>query len=377
LALVPRRPTLSDVAAIAGVSSATVSRVLNSDYPVAASTRHRVLQAVRSCNYVPNAHAQALVSSRSHMIGVVLADVSDPFFSEVVRGVQTAAKLAGRLVVICNTESVPEQELEYVSLLRTQRADAVLVVGAAPLDRRHGTEMARHAEGLANDGAALVYCGRPRPPGARAGRVVALDNLGAGALAARRLLAAGHRDLLYLAGPEGRTTTRDRLQGVLVELGRQGVPSRRLQVAYGPFDRTTGYREVAVRADAGALPSAILAGNDLLAIGALAALRDRGIQVPGDVSVIGIDDIPAANDLTPRLTTVRLPLTELGQLATRVALGLAPANARTSPASLMERESVRPVGSAGPRAPRDHSRRRTAASRRQIFAPTQASINPA
>ncbi len=337
----PGRPRLSDVAAAAGVSSATVSRVLTGDYPVASATRERVLKAVRACNYVPNAHAQALVSARSGIIGVVLADVSDPFFSEVVRGVQAAAKLAGRLVVICNTEADPDQELEYVSLLRTQRAEAVLVVGAAPLERRHGAEMARHADGLAADGGSLVYCGRPRPPGTRAGKVVKLDNAGAGVLAARRLLAAGHRDILYLAGPERRTTTAERLAGALGELGRQRVAASRLQVTYGPFNRTTGYREVSVRADAGALPNAVLAANDLLAIGALNALRDRGIGVPHDVSVIGIDDIPATSDLTPRLTTVRLPLAALGQLATRVALGLAPANATTEPAALVERESVR------------------------------------
>ena len=345
------RPTLSDVARVAGVSSATVSRVLNGDYPVAPPTRQSVLEAVRACNYVPNAHAQALVNARSGIIGVVLADVSDPFFSEVVRGVQAAAKLAGRLVVICNTEAAPEQELEYVSLLRTQRAEAVLVVGAAPLDRRHGTEMARHADGLASDGGCLVYCGRPRPPGTRAGKVVGLDNFGAGALAVRRLLSAGHRDLLYLAGPEGRTTTAERLAGAVSELNRQRLSANRLQPTYGPFDRTTGYREVAVRADAGALPDAVLAANDLLAIGALAALRDRGTKVPRDVSVIGIDDIPAASDLTPRLTTVRLPLVALGQLATRVALGLASPTTTIEPPVLVERESVRASRTGGRSAP--------------------------
>lgn len=300
-----------------------------------------MLKAVRTCNYVPNAHAQALVNARSGIIGVVLADVSDPFFSEVVRGVQSAAKVAGRLVVICNTESYPEQELEYVSLLRTQRAEAVLVVGAAPLDRRHGAEMARHAQGIASEGGSLVYCGRPRPAGTRAGKVVKLDNAGAGALAARKLISVGHRDFLYLAGPEARTTTEERLQGALGELARQRIAAGRLQVAYGPFSRTTGYREVAARADAGALQTAVLASNDLLAIGALNALRDRGIDVPGDVSVIGIDDIPTASDMTPRLTTVRLPLAGLGQLAMRVALGLAPATTATEPAVLVERESVR------------------------------------
>ena len=146
-----RRATLSDIAAAAGVSAATVSRVLSSDYPVAATTRERVLKAVRACNYVPNAHAQALVHARSGIIGVVLADVSDPFFSSVVRGVQEAAKLAGRLVVICDTEGDPEGELEYVSLLRAQRAEAILVVGAASTERHYGAEMARHAEALASD----------------------------------------------------------------------------------------------------------------------------------------------------------------------------------------------------------------------------------
>ena len=336
----PGRATLSVVAAAAGVSPATVSRVLSGDYPVAASTRDRVLEAVRAHNYLPNAHAQALVNARSGMIGVVLADVSDPFFSQVVRGVQAAAKLAGRLVVICNTEGDPEEELEYISLLRTQRADAVLVVGAASTDRRIGAEMARHAEGLASDGGSLVYCGRPRPAGTRAGKVVSLDNVGAGRLAADRLLAAGHSDLLYLAGPEGRTTTRDRLKGVLAALeGR--APRDGLQIAYGPFERETGYREVAMRADIGSLPEAVLAANDLLAIGALAALRERGVKVPQQVSVIGIDDVPWARDVSPPLTTVRLPLVGLGQLATRVALGLAPSNPPTEPAVLVERESVR------------------------------------
>lgn len=343
----PGRPTLSDVAEVAGVSAATVSRVLTGDYPVARVTRERVLEAVRACNYVPNAHAQALVHARSAIIGVVLADVSDPFFSEVVRGVQAAAKLAGRLVVICNTEGDPEEELDYVSLLRTQRAEAVLVVGAASTDRRYGAEMARHAEGLASDGGTLVYCGRPRPAATRAGKVVSLDNVGAGRLAARRLIAAGHRDIIYLAGPESRTTTNDRLEGVLSELARQRVSRERLHVVYGPLDRESGYTAVGVRADIASLPQAVLAANDLLAIGALAALQERGIKVPGDVSVIGVDDIPVAKDVSPRLTTVRLPLVGLGQLATRVALGLAPASAPMEPAVIVERESVRPPKTRG------------------------------
>lgn len=336
------RPTLSDVAALADVSAATVSRVLNGNYPVAAATRARVLEAVETYNYVPNAHAQALVRARSGMIGVVLADVSDPFFAEIVRGVQRAARAAARLVVICNTEGDADQELQYVSLLRTHRADAVLVIGAAPDDRRIGKEMGRHAEGLASQGGVLVYCGRPRPPGTRAGKVVPLDNQGAARLAARRLLDAGHRDLLYLAGPRDRTTTAARYSGVTAELEQRRVAARRLQVAYGPLNRETGYREVGIRADAGVLPDAILGSNDLLAIGALSALRDRGIAVPGDVSVIGIDDVPVASDVTPRLTTVRLPLVGLGQAAAQVAFGLASA-ATTEPAQLVERESVRPV----------------------------------
>ena len=338
-----RRATLSDIAAAAGVSAATVSRVLSSDYPVAATTRERVLEAVRACNYVPNAHAQALVHARSGIIGVVLADVSDPFFSSVVRGVQEAAKLAGRLVFICDTEGDPEGELEYVSLLRAQRAEAVLVVGAASTERHYGAEMGRHAEALASDGGSLVYCGRPRAPGTRAGKVVSLDNMGAGRLAAGRLLAAGHRDMVYLAGPEGRTTTRERLSGVLSELEGCHVSPGRMDISYGPYDRETGYRQVGERADGGALPDAILAGNDLLAIGALAALRERRVKVPEEVSVIGIDDIPAAQDVSPPLTTVRLPLVGLGQLATRVALGLAKSRPPVEPAALVERESVRPL----------------------------------
>ncbi|MCP2169382.1 LacI family DNA-binding transcriptional regulator [Goodfellowiella coeruleoviolacea] len=315
--------TLADVAARAGVSPATVSRVLNDSYPVSASTRDRVTRAVRELKYVVNGHARALAASTSMVVGVIVNDVSDPFFSQIVRGIQTEAAHDGKLVVICNTEGEPARELSYLELLRQQRAHSVLLTGAAVDDPVHLAELAEQGRGLLAQGGRLVLCGRPRLPDVDAPAVTFANHAGASALA-RHLVELGHRRIAYLTGPLGRTTTAERFAGFREQLAAAGVPLAPELVLSGGFTRAAGYDNTRALLAAGAEFTALVTANDAMAFGALAALREHGIDVPDQVSVAGFDDLPFCVDSAPPLTTVRLPLTEAGALAARLAAGREP-----------------------------------------------------
>ncbi|HEY8719598.1 LacI family DNA-binding transcriptional regulator [Pengzhenrongella sp.] len=341
LAVAGHRVTLIDVANRAGVSPATVSRVLNNNYPVAASTRERVVEAVQHFDYVLNVHAGALVHARSGILGIVVADVSDPFFSEIVRGAQDVAEAAGHLTMICSSGADPRQELAYLTLLRNHRADAVLLVGAGSEQPELQAALARQADGIARQGSRLVLVGRPAPVGTDAASVVELDNHRSGALIGEHLAGLGHRRIRYLAGPTGTTTTSARLAGFLEGARAGGVLRSGVEVVHGPQNRDTGRRLVRRALEDGAVFSAVAASNDLMAIGALVALREAGLRVPDDVSVVGIDDVPVAADVTPGLSTVHLPLSELGAAAAELALTAASALVQPAlPAYLVIREST-------------------------------------
>jgi LacI family transcriptional regulator len=340
--------TLVEVAARAGVSPATVSRVLNGNYPVAESTRQRVQQAVRELDYVVNAHARALLHSTSGIVGVVLNDASDPFFAGIARGIQGAAAETSRLSVICNSEGDPEQEFAFLDLLRGHRADAVILVGAAPEDEEYLAEATSRAKGLRSTGTRLVLCGRPSPGDDAPGDVVAIDNVGGSTAITRHLLELGHRRIAYITGPDGRTTTTARLAGFRSALAEAGIEPDDDLLVHGDFSRQAGRVAVERLLAAGHEFTAVLAANDLVAAGAANALRAAGRRVPDDVSLGGYDDLPTAVDVWPNLTTVHVPLEEIGRKAVELAFGPADQHAVvTVPTALVVREST-----AAPRTPR-------------------------
>jgi LacI family transcriptional regulator len=322
---------LADVAAHAEVSAATVSRVLNGNYPVAARTRARVLRAVEELEYVVNGQARALAASSSDLVGILVNDIADPFFGIIAGAVQQeiggdpASGAMEKLAVVCNTSGDPQQELRYLTLLQRQRAAAVVVVGDAAESAQHATAVAAKLNGLAAAGTRVVLCGRPPLPAAYApsALTLAFDNRGGARRLTEHLLALGHHRIGYIAGPAGRTTTRHRLAGHSEAMSAHGLSeaqTRRLTV-HGTYDRASGYdAALALLAREPAL-TAVVGANDALALGACAALRDRGIQVPVDISVAGFDDLPFSSDVTPSLTTVRLPLAEAGARAGRLAMG--------------------------------------------------------
>jgi LacI family transcriptional regulator len=327
--------TLSDVANRAKVSPATVSRVLNGNYPVAAATRERVLRAVDELDYVLNGPASALAAAASDLVGILVNDIADPFFGIMASAAQAemgcqdgegSGRAGGeKLAVVCNTGGSPERELTYLTLLLRQRAAAVLLTGDTVDDPGHAAALAAKLAKLAQAGTRVVLCGRPpltaHPEAVHA--VLPFDNRGGGRALTAHLLELGHRRIGYVAGPAERTTTRHRIEGhraALAAAGVDGDGARRLTV-HGPYERSTGYeaaREL-LRREPGL--TAIVAANDTVALGVCAALREAGLRVPDDVSVAGFDDLPFGADAVPALTTVRLPLREAGARAGRLALG--------------------------------------------------------
>lgn len=325
--VVSRRATVIDVARRAEVSSATVSRVLNGNYPVARATRERVEDAVRELGYVVNAHARALAGTASRTVGIIVQDVVDPFFAHIARGVERAASDAGRLCMVCCTHGDPRRELAFIDLLHEQRADAVVLVGGAHSDRAYAREVARRARDLHAGGARLVLCGRPSVGRDVPTLSVEYDNEGGAFALTDHLLTQGHDRILYLGGPPDLSTTRDRIAGHRRALELRGVPCAPELVHTGAFSPAFGHRRLTELLASGPAFSAVFAANDMVAVGALQALEEAGLRVPDDVSLVGYDDVPTAQVLRPRLTTVHVPLEEMGRQAVRLAVPDAQAEA--------------------------------------------------
>jgi LacI family transcriptional regulator len=338
--------TLADVARRAGVSPATASRIINgSPKPVTEALRTRVLAAVEELQYVPNAHAQSLARSQRNTIGVIVHNVSDPYFAEITSGLWRVATAHGRLVIICNTYRDPNRELEYVELLRAQQVAAIILTGSGYHDPGFTKALTAKLQAYERTGGRVAVIGRHEHP---VDAVLPANELG-GYLQGRELYELGHRRIGVLAGPKRLTTTTDRIAGLrraAREYGRT-LPTRR--IAYGEFDRDSGAAAAKELLEAEPDLTAIAAHNDSMAVGALAVLRDRGVAVPEQMSIIGFDDMPIARDVTPALTTVRLPLADIGARAMTLALepvadAAAPRGAEVQ-ATLVRRNSTgRPKG---------------------------------
>ncbi|MGW7316964.1 LacI family DNA-binding transcriptional regulator [Streptomyces sp. NPDC054865] len=347
--------TLAEVAAHAGVSPATVSRVLNGGYPVAGGTRTRVEQAVEQLGYVANGPARALAAATSDLVGVLVHDVADSFFGVLAGSLQRALDPAGRaeprrLAVVCNTEGAPAAEIAYLTLLEGQRAGGVVLTGGAVEDPDHIAALAARVSRIAATGAPVVLCGRPPLP-VDAGLPVAtvvFDDRGGAFRLAEHLLALGHRRIAYVAGPPGLSTSRERLAGHRDALARHdpGLPATCAPLTvHAGFERSAGYdaaRELLRRAESF---TAVASANDAVATGVVAALREAGLRIPEDVSVAGFDDLPFCVDTSPALTTVRVPLREAGILAANLVTGRRsppPGGITTLPTELMVRGSTAP-----------------------------------
>lgn len=331
---------LRDVARLAGVSVPTASRVLSgSDYRVLPELRDRVEAAARELDYVPNAQAQSLLRGSAGTIGVLAGDIGDPYFSEIVNGIHAVATERQLLVTICHTERDPDRELEYFRLLQAHRASVVIVAGSGLHDERYQQGMAVRARSFQRNGGRVVAIGKPVIDVDR----VLVDNVAGGRALAEHLLLLGHRSVGVLAGPANVGSSVERVEGLREVLEGAGVIAHVRHGAPTRDDAYVGAGELlAVHRDL----TVLVGSADQLAIGAMAYLRDQGKDVPGDVSVAGFNDIAVSADLEPPLTTVHLPLREMGQAAMEIALEPAPGDrpvVRRLGVQLMVRGSTGPA----------------------------------
>ncbi|WP_248961374.1 LacI family DNA-binding transcriptional regulator [Sphaerisporangium perillae] len=307
--------TLEDVARDAGVSLATASRVLNgSSRQVGAILRARVESSALRLGYRVDAAAQTLARGASNVVGVVIQDLTDPYFVAIADGAIRAADLHDMVVTLGTTYRDPEREIALVATLHAQRARAILITGSRVSDDymlgrlRAELDVYRASGGrVAVIGQALLGTDTVAPLNREGGRSLA-----------HAIAGEGHHRFAVLAGPRHMFTAADRTLGFVEGLAELGVPPP--VMVYGGFDRDGGHAAAVELLDMKTDVTCVFAVNDVMAMGALAAFRSHGVDVPRDLSLAGFDDIPSLRDLVPELTTVRLPLSRMGAMALDLAL---------------------------------------------------------
>jgi LacI family transcriptional regulator len=298
--------TISDVAERAGVSVGTVSNVVNRPHRVADATRERVRDAISALGWVPNGSAATLRAGRATLVGLIVPDIRNPFFTEVARGAEDMAAASGEAIVVCNTDWLLSSEQRALEALARQRVRGVIINPAG--------EDERYLEWLLDRGIALVLLDHRRSAGLVPSVVV--DDVLGGRLAGEHLLELGHRRIALVNGPGSIPQCEDRRLGLEAALGAAGLdPAAELvSVEVETMDAAAGFASVE-EIFASASPTAIFCANDLLAIGVIHGLRTRGLRAPDDVAVVGYDDVELAAMTDPPLTTVHQPTYELGETA--------------------------------------------------------------
>jgi LacI family transcriptional regulator, galactose operon repressor len=339
--------TIRDVARLAGVSTMTVSRVVNNSGYTSHATRTRVEQAVAQLGYVPNAVARHLRSKQTHTIALVVSDITNPFFTTIARGVEDIAGPRGFAVMYCNTDESDDEEARYLRLLVERQVDGVLLVPAANpvasirLLRAHKVP--------------LVILDR-RVPGRRIDTVRCDSEAGAYELT-RHLIGLGHRRIGVLTGRRGISTSADRVSGVRRALEEDGLALDESLVRWGRFNfgdlnLADGHQmAVEVLTTADDPPTALFAANNFIAFGAVRAMREMGLRTPEDISIVAFDDLPTEWVSEPFLTVAAQPAYEIGRRAAEMMIDrLTGARTRTGESVLLPFELIVRRSSAAPRA---------------------------
>jgi LacI family transcriptional regulator len=303
-------PTIHDVAERAGVAPTTVSRVINNSGYVSDATRQRVETAIEELGYVPNRLARSLRLKRTHTLGLVVTDITNPFWPAVARGVEDAAHAAGFSVILCNTDESEAKQKQYLDVLLQKRVDGILLAPACAspelldwirdqttpvvlVDRRVDDAQVDVVRGDSEDGAFRLV---------------------------QHLISLGHQHIAVLSGPKDVSTATDRVDGYCRALKESGLRVQAEWIRYGAFSQESG-REMAEQALATSPPpTALFAANNFIAVGALQALQHKGLQVPRDVSLVSFDDLMSSMVIAPFLTVADQPAYDMGQRAAALLL---------------------------------------------------------
>lgn len=311
-----RPVTLQDVADAAGVSLATASRAINgSTRRVKEPLRQQVLEAASRLGYQPNLQAQAVARGRASMIGLLVHDIADPYFAEIAAGVSQEAERHGLLVTLASTQRSYEREMAHLGGLRAQRAQGVILAGSRIDDAALNARLMSEIELFRASGGRVTLISQDILDA----DTVRLENREGGRALAGALVGQGYRRFAFLAAPLELLTSTERLEGFRAGLAEAGA-GELVVSAVAEFTRDGGFEAMTEVLDGDAQIDCVVAANDVMAVGAMSAMRARGVRPAQDLAVAGFDDIATLRDLSPALTTVRFPLAEVGRRALAMLL---------------------------------------------------------
>lgn len=295
--------TIKDIAKLAKVSVTTVSLVLNNkDDNIRKETRDRVLKVIKENNYVPNSVARSMITKKSNIIGLIIPDITNLYFAEIARSVESASKKLSYNVIVCNADDNPTTEAEYIRILKEKHVDGLIIVPAA---------LSNHEElqKLRSEGYPLVILDRKTEEENEA--VVCFNNFEAGYMATTHLLNLGHKNIACVTGPKGNMSSIERLAGYKAALNKSKVQINDQIIVEGDYRIESG--EVAANSliDNHDI-SAIFAFNDMMAYGVYRSIHSHSLLIPSDISVIGIDDLMLSTVVSPSLTTIKQPASKMG-----------------------------------------------------------------
>jgi len=303
--------TIYDVAKKAGVSISTVSRVINNSSPVSDELRRKVNEAIKKLNYQPNALAQSLIKAETGTVGLIIPDISNPFFSLLAKGAEELAKIHNYSLILCNSNDDPKAETEYIDVLLKKQVDGLIFTGTRCKNE--------YINQLAENRFPIVVVDREIEEGKDVNSIYTNNKDGA-YQATKYLTHLGRKDIAYIAGYPDVKTDKDRFEGYKRALREAKISFREDLVVIGNYHWNDAYNVVKKLLEKGKSFSAVFAANDLMAMGAIKALEENNLKVPDDVSVIGFDDILFASIVNPPLTTVAQPTYQMGESAMRLLI---------------------------------------------------------
>ncbi|MCL4515946.1 MAG: LacI family transcriptional regulator [Firmicutes bacterium] len=299
--------TIKEVAERAGVNPSTVSRVINEDpkLSIREETRNRILQAIEELQYRPNAVARSLRLKTTGTVGMIIPDITNPFFPEIIKGAESAASERELSLILCNTDENPEKERSYIELLTEKQVDGILLASAYIQDETVDLVTKRK----------IPYVLVNRTARNAVGASVRVDDVLGAQLAIQHLVALGHRRIAHISGLLYTETGLDRLEGYRRTLNQCQIPFLSEYMVEARFSERDGYLAMERLLALPDPPTGVFAANDLIALGAMSAIRDHGWSVPEDISVVGFNDTWLAEKVHPPLTSVKVPLYDMGYLA--------------------------------------------------------------
>jgi len=302
--------TIKDVARLANVHPSTVSRVVNNDSRISKKTKNKVFMVINKLGYTPNAIARGLKTKRTNTIGMLIPDITNPFFADLARGVEDAANDSGFNVFLCNSDEKLEKERTYLEILKEKRVDGLIICTAHIKDKSildlerikfPYILVSRDIEGLDKN-------------------CIIVNDIAGGTMATEHLIKFGHRKIAHITGSLKVRSAINRLKGYKIALEKNHIEYKERLVEEGDFRISGGFHAMEKLLKLPELPTAIFAANDLLAMGAMQAIQKKKYHIPKDFCILGFDDIELASFVYPALTTIRQPMLEMGGLAVKILL---------------------------------------------------------